>query len=545
MSISDNVRIANQFYSDKDHSIGVRCILTRLPTRSYFSLNKMVSDRNHYANIIPLDKDIIFALNKRTIYKLPFDTRLKLQPEIIAVLAREYFNSGEFSQGYACARLGAYLLSLYEEYGRDLNSALSFCADALINLRPISGLAFAVDTLSRNIIPILNLDIPFGNIEPSTIAKLLIEIGSYFRDYGDLNRALRFSNLAKDFLEDERPSISIKRLQTRIFQHQGIAYSGIGDFSKAEENYAIARNRLADSDYPQGSSNDKLWLARVTLAQTDNPDLDFVSELIKDIYEQNETKLVSPWTMAEALWTEAEMSLLSGKWKQSADHINLGIKYFSDAKIIPTAILAPKAVDKYYEKYPPNSSIYIYPRSRKALSIFTLLADKVYKNLKENKNLYFGSNKNQIMVSMYDKNVGVILETLKSMDKKMEFAVSKNKTTIYGDVNVSKGDFVGGNKITNVHRNTNIFTEILDKVDGKEDLSKTEKIKLKSEITELTSAVQKNQPNESFIKKRLQTIKKIAPDIFEVTLSTLLNPVSGLGTVVTKIAEKMKEGKSK
>ncbi|MCK6568531.1 MAG: hypothetical protein L6Q45_12680 [Anaerolineales bacterium] len=135
----------------------------------------------------------------------------------------------------------------------------------------------------------------------------------------------------------------------------------------------------------------------------------------------------------------------------------------------------------------------------------------------------------------------VILENLKSMDKKMEDALSKNKTTIYGDVRISKGDFVGGDKVTNIHNNSNIFSEILVKIDEKNDLSKAEKVKLKSEITELEGAVKNTQPDEGFIKKRLQVIKKMAPDIFEVTISTILNPVSGLGTVVKKIAEKMKE----
>jgi hypothetical protein len=127
----------------------------------------------------------------------------------------------------------------------------------------------------------------------------------------------------------------------------------------------------------------------------------------------------------------------------------------------------------------------------------------------------------------------------------MEDALSKNKTTIYGDVKVSRGDFVGGDKITNVHHNANLFAEILDKVDKKENLSKAQKIKLKSELIELERVAQSSQPDDSFIKKRLQTIKKMAPDIFEVTLNTILNPVSGLGTVVKKIAEKMKEAKVK
>lgn len=138
----------------------------------------------------------------------------------------------------------------------------------------------------------------------------------------------------------------------------------------------------------------------------------------------------------------------------------------------------------------------------------------------------------------------VIMDNLRSIDKKVEDALSKNKTTIYGDIKISKGDFVGGDKVTNIQNEINIFSDILAKVDEKENISKAKKVALKSEITELGIAVQKTQPDEGFIKERLRNVKKMAPDIFAVTLSTLLNPISGLSTVVTKIAEKMKLEKS-
>lgn len=137
-----------------------------------------------------------------------------------------------------------------------------------------------------------------------------------------------------------------------------------------------------------------------------------------------------------------------------------------------------------------------------------------------------------------------IMENMKSMNNKLEDALSKNKTTIYGDIKISKGDFVGGDKVTNIQNEANIFSDILATVDEKENISKADKVALKSEITELGVAVQKTQPDEGFIKKRLQNVKKMAPDIFAVTLSTLLNPISGLSTAVTKIAEKMKAEKS-
>lgn len=70
----------------------------------------------------------------------------------------------------------------------------------------------------------------------------------------------------------------------------------------------------------------------------------------------------------------------------------------------------------------------------------------------------------------------------------------------------------------------------------------TEKQDLVDEIDDIKAEVAKgDDANESFLSRRLRNLKKMAPDIAEVALSTLANPVAGLGMAVQKIAKKIKD----
>ena len=41
--------------------------------------------------------------------------------------------------------------------------------------------------------------------------------------------------------------------------------------------------------------------------------------------------------------------------------------------------------------------------------------------------------------------------------------------------------------------------------------------------------------------RRLRNLKKMAPDIADVALSTLANPIAGVGKIVQKVAKKIKD----
>jgi len=68
---------------------------------------------------------------------------------------------------------------------------------------------------------------------------------------------------------------------------------------------------------------------------------------------------------------------------------------------------------------------------------------------------------------------------------------------------------------------------------------------LKAEVKEIqstvTEAAQKNEKvDEGFLSRRFRNIARMAPDVLDVVVATLGNPLAGLGVAVKKIAEKAK-----
>lgn len=110
---------------------------------------------------------------------------------------------------------------------------------------------------------------------------------------------------------------------------------------------------------------------------------------------------------------------------------------------------------------------------------------------------------------------------------------------IIGDKNfVSESDFSqSGISVDDV---TKLFELLLAKID-QTTLLPQDKNDLKQEVDELRKELNKNeQADETFLLRRLRNIGRMAPDILEVTLTTITNPVAGFGLVAKKIAEKSK-----
>lgn len=69
----------------------------------------------------------------------------------------------------------------------------------------------------------------------------------------------------------------------------------------------------------------------------------------------------------------------------------------------------------------------------------------------------------------------------------------------------------------------------------------TEKEDITAEVQELEAEVKKgDEADEGFLARRLRNIQRMSPDILDVALTTLGNPMAGLGMVAKKVAEKMK-----
>jgi len=123
-----------------------------------------------------------------------------------------------------------------------------------------------------------------------------------------------------------------------------------------------------------------------------------------------------------------------------------------------------------------------------------------------------------------------------------------NISDISGNVNIA-----GGNVTT--HQTTNglsaadikqLFDGLYGAIDSAAKVSPSVKEDLKADVqdiqTVVTEAAKKNEKvDESFLARRFRNMARMAPDILDVVVATLGNPLAGLGVAVKKIAEKAKE----
>jgi hypothetical protein len=140
--------------------------------------------------------------------------------------------------------------------------------------------------------------------------------------------------------------------------------------------------------------------------------------------------------------------------------------------------------------------------------------------------------------------------------------MSKNKNKPEGQTNITVGDISGmsgnlnvaGGNITTHSTNTVIheaelrkaFDQVYETIDSRPEMNAAVKEDLKSEVQEIqtvvTEAVKKNeQVEEGFLSRRFRNIARMGPDVLDVIVATLGNPLAGVGVAIKKIADKAKE----
>lgn len=120
---------------------------------------------------------------------------------------------------------------------------------------------------------------------------------------------------------------------------------------------------------------------------------------------------------------------------------------------------------------------------------------------------------------------------------------------IEGRVNISGGgDFVGRDKILNYHDGTDVadlaqlFEAIYHQIEARPQDPNVDKEEIAGEVKKIEDEAAKGeQANPNKIERWLGNLAQMAPDIWDVTVATLSNPVAGIALVVKKIAEKAKE----
>jgi hypothetical protein len=121
-----------------------------------------------------------------------------------------------------------------------------------------------------------------------------------------------------------------------------------------------------------------------------------------------------------------------------------------------------------------------------------------------------------------------------------------NISDVSGNINVAGGNITlqttSGLSAVDVEQ---LFDQLYAAIEVRPGTSPAAEEDLKADIGEvqaaLTQAVVKNvMVDEDFLCRRFRSIARMAPDILDVVVATLANPLAGLGVAFKKIAEKAK-----
>lgn len=127
-----------------------------------------------------------------------------------------------------------------------------------------------------------------------------------------------------------------------------------------------------------------------------------------------------------------------------------------------------------------------------------------------------------------------------SKKKKQSDGLSAGNNSVVIGGSVQGSNIVVGNHNAVGNQYAPNFTKIYRYVDDHPKLTATEKDDVKAELQEVEKEAQKGaQADETFLARRFRNIQRMAPDILDVAVETLKNPISGVATVIQKIAQKM------
>jgi len=129
-------------------------------------------------------------------------------------------------------------------------------------------------------------------------------------------------------------------------------------------------------------------------------------------------------------------------------------------------------------------------------------------------------------------------------EKKKKSGLSAGNGGVVIGGNVQGSNIVVGNHNTVSNQSINIaplFQTIYHYVDTHPKLQAGKKEDAKEELKEIETALEEPKPDESFITRRFRNLQRMAPEIVEVAIETLKNPVGGVAEVIKRIASKMAE----
>lgn len=128
-------------------------------------------------------------------------------------------------------------------------------------------------------------------------------------------------------------------------------------------------------------------------------------------------------------------------------------------------------------------------------------------------------------------------------EKKDSGLIPKDGGVVVGG-NVDRSNIVVGNNNVVTNQNNQLsplFEKIIQALEKEGQLTNSEKEDVKGELKEIQTELEGQKPDESFLARRFRNIQRMAPDIVEVAMETLKNPLGGVAELIKKVAQKMKE----
>ncbi|MBZ0292386.1 MAG: hypothetical protein K8L99_07435 [Anaerolineae bacterium] len=85
------------------------------------------------------------------------------------------------------------------------------------------------------------------------------------------------------------------------------------------------------------------------------------------------------------------------------------------------------------------------------------------------------------------------------------------------------------------------FRPIYEKIENREDDANVAKDEIAETVKKIEDETGSGEPNIKKIERWLGFLANMAPDIFDVTVATLTNPIVGVGEIIRKVAVKARQ----
>src|SRR6266511_4687567 len=130
------------------------------------------------------------------------------------------------------------------------------------------------------------------------------------------------------------------------------------------------------------------------------------------------------------------------------------------------------------------------------------------------------------------------------MPKKDSISINSGGGPVFTDKVDNRGGIIRGrsdkySSVFTADEVSKLFENLFATIDQHPRLSQNDKADAKVDIQEIRQELEKKEKaDESFLMRRFRNLARMAPDILEVTLATIVHPALGLGVFAKKLAEK-------